>query len=633
MPRLLRLLQPALLVLLGACFHAQAPVLRPLRVVGQPAPGTESALFLRIQVVDHTRDFNGFARLVLEGPLEGGAPQRIELEAGESTAKAIVASIAAPPHKLSELVAARAQPGSYRMVEMVVGAGSKQLGDRLTVMVTRVPLPRLFVIPENRIAYLGVYNIELTRAGTQLRTSVSRHESAPALLVDLKQFQREQRPFLQPFIARQPQVFAPALKPIQRRRAVPPSATPVCTPANAGECAICCDKGDGRCCTDLGVLYDRGRGVPLDAARAASLFAKGCELGNPLGCSNLGILYANGRGVGKDPARAAQHYRDACELGEQRGCNSLGWAYSNGVGVPTNALLAARYYASACDARIAAGCNDQGWLYFEGRPGIPKDPARGARFFKLACELKSANGCSSYGWALAKGLGVDHADPDQGLAHLKTGCSGGNRWGCDKQKVLCDGGHAASCASLADHHERGDGVTKDEALAATLRRKACDGGFAAACTASGTTVTTPVPGHAENAKPTPLDTSLCNAHAAYRALKWTVSISEEVKGGKTVKSKPRLAAERSALIQLAERIQEPKLAALRKRLVAAINAAPEYKNPVPRHLGGGADVVVSNALKAQLNRFWDEVAKRGSCANEKTCPPGSPIIDGKCAAH
>ena len=54
----------------------------------------------------------------------------------------------------------------------------------------------------------------------------------------------------------------------------------------------------------LGYLTEIGSGVTMDLERAAQLYRMGCEGGNGTGCTNLGLMYEYGRGVGKSVAKA-----------------------------------------------------------------------------------------------------------------------------------------------------------------------------------------------------------------------------------------------------------------------------------------------------------------------------------------
>src|SRR5262249_42704044 len=70
------------------------------------------------------------------------------------------------------------------------------------------------------------------------------------------------------------------------------SATPRQLLAAAG-------RGDAEAQNRLGVLYDRGQGVPQDFAEAAKWDRRAAEQGEAAAQPSLGVLYASGRGVGR----------------------------------------------------------------------------------------------------------------------------------------------------------------------------------------------------------------------------------------------------------------------------------------------------------------------------------------------
>lgn len=88
-------------------------------------------------------------------------------------------------------------------------------------------------------------------------------------------------------------------------------------------CVGRCEGGKARSCTDLGSMYETGRGVEQDYARAAELFKKGCEGGDMLGCTYLGGLYETGRGVEEDKPQALVLYQKGCQDGIQLACNGV----------------------------------------------------------------------------------------------------------------------------------------------------------------------------------------------------------------------------------------------------------------------------------------------------------------------
>lgn len=79
-------------------------------------------------------------------------------------------------------------------------------------------------------------------------------------------------------------------------------------------------------CGNLGSLYVRGLGVPVDLDRAARLLEMGCankDEPNKGACYNLGIRYKNGEGVPRDVNRSRELFRKACVAGMSMACDRL----------------------------------------------------------------------------------------------------------------------------------------------------------------------------------------------------------------------------------------------------------------------------------------------------------------------
>ena len=64
--------------------------------------------------------------------------------------------------------------------------------------------------------------------------------------------------------------------------------------------------------------------LAADPAQALLNSRLGCERGDPHGCTNVGSMYDNGRGVAKDDAQAAAWYRRGCAGGDGRDAST--WA-------------------------------------------------------------------------------------------------------------------------------------------------------------------------------------------------------------------------------------------------------------------------------------------------------------------
>lgn len=63
-------------------------------------------------------------------------------------------------------------------------------------------------------------------------------------------------------------------------------------------------QGDAHATFLIGYMYEKGRGVEKDNAKAAEYYGQAAKLGNPYAQNNLGVLYKYGRGVPKDLVQA-----------------------------------------------------------------------------------------------------------------------------------------------------------------------------------------------------------------------------------------------------------------------------------------------------------------------------------------
>ena len=68
------------------------------------------------------------------------------------------------------------------------------------------------------------------------------------------------------------------------------------TGAPAAQHKIACDRGKAASCALLAEMYEEGKDVDKNLARAAQLYQRACEGGNGRGCASLGVMYAEGQG-------------------------------------------------------------------------------------------------------------------------------------------------------------------------------------------------------------------------------------------------------------------------------------------------------------------------------------------------
>ena len=69
---------------------------------------------------------------------------------------------------------------------------------------------------------------------------------------------------------------------------------------------------------NLGLMYDNGRGVPENDAKAVKWYRLAAEQEGAEAQYNLGFMYANGEGVLQDDREAVKWYRLAAKQGECR---------------------------------------------------------------------------------------------------------------------------------------------------------------------------------------------------------------------------------------------------------------------------------------------------------------------------
>ena len=143
------------------------------------------------------------------------------------------------------------------------------------------------------------------------------------------------------------------------------------------------EQGDGEAQYNLGVLYGRGRGVPLDDAEAVRWYRSAAEQGHAPAQFNLGASYDFGRGVIEDVDDAVRWYRLAAEQGEAAAQHNLGFMYATGRGVIEDADEAVRWYRSAAAQGVASTQHNLGLMYQNGE-GVPKDVVLAYMWFYVA---------------------------------------------------------------------------------------------------------------------------------------------------------------------------------------------------------------------------------------------------------
>ena len=108
-------------------------------------------------------------------------------------------------------------------------------------------------------------------------------------------------------------------------------------------------------CGFAGFLYERGRGVAADAARAAGFYKQSCDAGDRMGCTGFALLQARGSGVTKDAAKAQATLNELCAGGLLEACTQLAILIVPG-GTPADLASGRELLTKACDGQHARAC-------------------------------------------------------------------------------------------------------------------------------------------------------------------------------------------------------------------------------------------------------------------------------------
>jgi len=112
-------------------------------------------------------------------------------------------------------------------------------------------------------------------------------------------------------------------------------------------------KGFSKAQYNLGVMYDKGKGVDKNIKKAKKWFQFAAEQGHDKAQYNLGLIYGKGKGVDRDYSKAFKWLSLAADQGNGKAQTNLGWMYEMGKGVPKDFKKAAYWYKLASDQGLA----------------------------------------------------------------------------------------------------------------------------------------------------------------------------------------------------------------------------------------------------------------------------------------
>ncbi|APX14302.1 tetratricopeptide repeat protein [Tateyamaria omphalii] len=198
----------------------------------------------------------------------------------------------------------------------------------------------------------------------------------------------------------------------------------------------------------LGVLYQKGAGVPQDFAEAKRLYQIGLDSGHPRAQNNLGLLYVRGDGVEQDYFRAAELFAAAAEQGLTQAMTNLGVLYENGFGVPQDAARADALYRMSGTAAQQAVRGAGGFQYDPRLAPLPQSE-EALQILVDAAAADDPVARFQMGWLLVSAVDASFDDIRAARTHFES---------------AAERGHGPSMANLALMYFRGQGAPQDFVL-------------------------------------------------------------------------------------------------------------------------------------------------------------------------
>jgi len=256
-------------------------------------------------------------------------------------------------------------------------------------------------------------------------------------------------------------------------------------------------QGDPAGEDNLGKMYEYGRGTPQSYAQALTWYQKASAQGHADAEDDLGALYTRGLGVTKDYTQAFQLFQKSASQGNVYAESNLANAYENGLGTPRDYALAMSWYQKAAAQGSAIAEMNIGLLYDQGY-GVSRDSAQAMIWYQKAAAQGDDNAEQLIGRMYDTGQGVLQ-DYKQAMQWYEKSAAHGNAYAEDGIAMLYESGHgveqnyaeamswyqkaaaqgdATAEVNIGVIYESGKGVPQDKAQAISWYQKAAAHGNA-----------------------------------------------------------------------------------------------------------------------------------------------------------
>lgn len=184
------------------------------------------------------------------------------------------------------------------------------------------------------------------------------------------------------------------------------------------------EKGNPQAMLQMGVLYERGIGVPLNFGKALDWYRKAATAELAEGYYNVAVCYEIGMGTTVEPQRALANFEKAAAMGLGVASYKLAAMHFAGTGTAKNEAKAVSYLLQAANAGYAPAANEMGIVYLQGQYGQKQDNGQAMTMFTKAAELGNLEAIKNIAVLYKDGLGVS-ASPEKSLMWYLIAQKGG----------------------------------------------------------------------------------------------------------------------------------------------------------------------------------------------------------------
>jgi len=188
--------------------------------------------------------------------------------------------------------------------------------------------------------------------------------------------------------------------------------------AAAKELRPLAERGNAEAQYRVGLMYEFGRGYPVDKALAVAWFLKSAAQGHAAAQQELGVIYTTGDGVTKDDAKAVEWFRKAAAAGNATAQYNLGLMIAKGAGVRQDYALALDWFRKAATQGFTLAQFKVGVAYEDGA-GVGADPVLAYANYAIAARDGNAEHVAQRDAAAAR-LTPAQAQRGQALAAAWT---------------------------------------------------------------------------------------------------------------------------------------------------------------------------------------------------------------------